>query len=57
MGVAARRKILIILLGAIGDVVRALPLLGRLRAGVAGGAYRMGSRAEVSADARTSSVA
>src|SRR5271156_863437 len=27
----APRKILIVLLGAIGDVVRALPLLGRLR--------------------------
>ena len=31
LGRAAPRKILIILLGAIGDVVRALPLLGRLR--------------------------
>src|SRR5271154_547878 len=28
---AAPRRVLIILLGAIGDVVRALPLLGRLR--------------------------
>ncbi len=30
---AGRRRILIVLLGAIGDVVRALPLLGRLRRG------------------------
>ena len=28
---AAPRRVLIVLLGAIGDVVRALPLLGRLR--------------------------
>lgn len=30
-GAGLRRRILIVLLGAIGDVVRALPLLGRLR--------------------------
>ena len=56
MRVSAER-ILIVLLGAIGDVTRALPLSHRVRAGLSRRAHRLGGRAARGADPRRASGA